>query len=273
MISAWSSTLEITLTYIYPASMSNTSLESFLKAAKDQVIHWCEIYQIPDDHGADHAFKVLHHGRRAISDFKLNDEETICVLLACLLHDIDDRKYTPSKDYKGARMIMEDIGFLATYGQKLADFVIHLISLVSCSKNGNDINTDHPTWYYIPRDADRLEALGYVGIQRAYDTTNQRNARVSVQTPYFTDETVRCRSIEELSKYATPDRLIEYMKTGESNSLVDHFYDKILHIHKMVSRSTTLQTVANQRHVIMVNFVLEFGQTGQIDWAKWLERV
>jgi hypothetical protein len=59
------------------------------------------------------------------------------------------------------------------------------------------------------------------------------------------------------------------MKIGYSTSLIDHFYDKLLHIRRLSSGSRTLQKLADERHCIMVNFVLDFGKNGMIDWKKF----
>ncbi len=251
-------------------AVNNDLYMLYIIPAASQVNHWCEKHKIPEDHALAHALNVLYNAMSAIDDFpNLKALEVLIIMLAALLHDIDDRKYTPSKNYDGARMILERISFTETFGIDAAEKVILLISLVSCSKNGNTVDPNYPLSFYIPRDADRLESLGHVGIKRAYETIRSLNEKRVIKVNDFNTDTARIKTLEELDTVATKERFNEYSKTGNSNSLVDHFYDKLLHTHYMSSGSKTLQGIADERRQIMIDFVLEFGRTGSIDWNKW----
>jgi uncharacterized protein len=242
------------------------SLHFYVSRAIPEIALWCKEQKIPDHHGATHAFTVVAHACLAVCDFKLDEWEQISVLLAAALHDVDDRKFTKSKDLNGARRILLAINF------PRSELVLEMIRLVSCSKNGNTVEAGRPLWHYIPRDADRLEAIGRVGIKRAHDTTVEFAERGMAQTAFWTESTPRCQTREELERVATPERLETYHRQGGySTSLIDHVYDKLLHIHRLSSGSPTLQKMADERHGIMVEFVLEFGRTGTIDWSKWLD--
>jgi uncharacterized protein len=236
----------------------------FEKALKE-VEEWCEKYKIPDDHGAAHAIIVVENAKKALGDFQLTDKQQLAVILAALFHDIEDRKFVSSNNLSGTREILQRLEL----EQEIADLVIQMIFLVSCSKNGIEIDESIPKWYYIPRDADRIEALGHIGIQRAYETTVEFIKRGKVQSCFFSPNTVRCRDEKEVEQVATKERLKEYMKTGYSASLIDHFYDKLLHIRHLSSGSETLQKIAEERHRVMVDFVIDFGKNGSIDWNKY----
>ncbi len=246
-----------------------TSLETSATVTKaiEYAAAWCHEMKIPEDHGIDHATTVMRNAARALPEFVLSESEKLYILLAALLHDLDDRKFVASANFDGARKVLKALG-IETLGEEI---IITMISLVSCSKNGNTINYSIPLWMYIPRDADRLEALGYIGIKRAHDTTVEFARRGKSQTQFWTEATPRCTTREELSKVASPQRMEEYKKGGYSASLIDHFYDKLLHIHHLSSGSTILRKEAEERREILVEFVLEFGRTGTIDWAKWLK--
>ena len=232
-----------------------------------EVDRWCKEYKIPDDHGFIHALDVMRNASLALQDYDLEKIEELLVLLAALLHDINDRKYVPSENYEGVRMILSKIGLTSSY----AEIVVTMINLVSCSKNGNTIDELVPKWYYIPRDADRLEALGYIGIKRAYETTIGFINQGKTPNRFWTDETIRCKNREELEITASRERLNEYTKIGKSQCFIDHFYDKLLHIKHLSSGSSSLQTIADQRHEIMVEFVIEFGINSTINWNRWLK--
>lgn len=206
--------------------------------------------KVDKGHGYTHAQDALELGYNAIINSKdLSAMQKVTVLLACLLHDVDDRKFFESEDYDNARSIVRKTH------PKLEEGVIELISLVSCSKNGNT-PVEEP-WKAIPRDCDRILALGIVGVCRCFLYTKK------VNMPFFLGDTPRCHTEEELWKVATPERFKAYK--GESRSMIDHYYDKLLHIHKMSSGNEHLEKRAKEEHKIMVDFVLAFGNTGSID--------
>ncbi len=139
---------------------------------------------------------------------------------------MEDRKYIKTVDYQGTRELLSQTGFTDRFGLDNSELVITLIKLVACSSNGNQIDSAYPKWYYIPRDADRIEALGYVGIKRAKDTTTHFAKLAGIDPVFYTSETKRCKTKRELDIIATPERFLEYQNTGKSASMIDHFYDK-----------------------------------------------
>jgi uncharacterized protein len=104
------------------------------------------------------------------------------------------------------------------------DAAIQMIELVSFSKNGEKESALVNPLYYYPRHADRLEATGFIGIIRCYQyATTAKNPLYCQTTPV-----VHSRSdIEEVIK----GRDVKYMISGgSSDSFIDHFYDKLLHV-------------------------------------------
>merc|ERR1712224_573471 len=133
-----------------------------------------------------------------------------------------------------------------------------IINVVSARKNKNT-NSLAPgdEWRFIVRDADRIEAVGEVGIARCY-AYNQK-----VGAPLFVDTTPKCTTVEEVWKEATAERFQAY--NGDSNSMVDHYFDKLLHLENCASGNKYLESKLKERLQIMIDFVLDFGRTGQID--------
>lgn len=120
-------------------------------------------------HAYPHAMAVEAHARRALAcaaqHLQIPPREAEAVRLAALLHDADDRKLFPAStsDCENARACMGGIAH-----PELADLVVKLIGWVSTSKNGNrtpDEAVSKP-WFLWPRHADRLEAIGWVGVLR-----------------------------------------------------------------------------------------------------------
>ena len=65
-----------------------------------------------------------------------------------------------------------------TYMRDFIGEISAIISLVSYSKNKNEIDEDLPPEFYIPRYADRIEATGKIGIKRAYEYSKHINRNI-----------------------------------------------------------------------------------------------
>lgn len=220
-------------------------------------------------HGINHALEVTKLGLFGIilSDLDLTDHQSMSIMLACLLHDADDRKFFPnSKNYENARQILN------LHFPDLEDLVIELISKVSCSKNGNStdgLTLPEEEWMLYPRYADRCEALGEIGIFRCW-TYNMHDNRL-----LFDDKTPRVKSLSELEKIATPERFQRYTDLGGKvgGTMMDHYYDKLfqLIIHP---NNYFFNREITKRGEPIVKFIMDFGESGEVDlnYLKSLEK-
>lgn len=202
-------------------------------------------------HDYDHFAAVRDHAIKAVKhEPDLNERQKLQIILAAFLHDADDYKIFPdNKNYDNAISILNDI----TNDKEFIEGIIEMISLVSCSKNGDSDVPDK--WKLIPRDCDRLEALGEIGIKRC------RDYNMSINRPLHINSTKRVYSMTELLKVATPDRFEIYQKLGKSDSMIDHYYDKILHIgnpERLKSQNKYILDIAAKRNHIMAEFVLNY---------------
>ena len=220
---------------------------------------------IDNGHGIDHVTKVLCHANNAIAVSKTvkNPMHLDAIRYAALLHDADDRKFFPdSVDCQNARMILEQI---LPGESSMHNLVIKIISLVSCSSNGNSFDNieECDEWMYIVRICDRLEAIGPIGVARAYAYGIHTNS------PLFLETTPRATTMEELNDIATPERFMRYLDKKQSLSIIDHFYDKLLHIGTNealgIVDNSYLSREAQERHQYMVDYVLKFGKTGVVE--------
>lgn len=212
--------------------------------------------KVDSAHGIDHSVVVLSHVEKALEHCTepLTEDEKLAVLLAALLHDADDRKFfqgTNNAENILSKCVEPHVGKLALY----------MINLVSCSKNGNSKEGVEYDWMLYPRYADRLEALGEIGIWRCWQYTSH------VKRPVFTETTERAQTREELQKIANADRFRNYVeKRGKvgSSSFIDHFYDKLLHISDC-GENPYFKNEVEQRIRIMEDFLIDFGQRGEIN--------
>ena len=168
-----------------------------------------------DGHGADHTLRVYRNAVQIAENEPGCDRELI--VLAALLHDADDHMLFRTENNANAR------AFLAENGvpEDRADRICEVINAVSFSRNRGKV-PETPEGKIV-QDADRLDALGAVGIARtfAYGGKNGRSLEDSVQ----------------------------------------HFYDKLLLLRDMMNTETGKQ-LADGRHAFLEAFLQELEKEG-----------
>ncbi len=174
------------------------------------------------------------------SELVYTPEQSFWIICAALLHEVDDRKLYNTTDYANARKLLSDC---------MIDHepIIMMISLVSCSGNRNE--SDHPSWMLVPRWCDRLEALGNIGIYRCYMYTLSQNR------PLSTPETPIAHDRIELFQIATAERFANY--TGVSSSMLDHYYDKLLHLN-VSTGNKYIDEMMTARLEIMIDYCINW---------------
>lgn len=242
----------------------HSPMSTILSSAAKQLRELCDAHQVDASHGIDHAKAVLANARAALVESDLNDSERIAVQLAALLHDADDRKYFREDGYGNATAILRNLENEFSMAPTIREQVLRMIELVSCSKNGNSFPADcemfpHLLW---PRWADRLEAIGEIGIVRCYLYTKHTKA------PLCTENTPKPQTVEEVLSLATPARFAQYQKgKASSASFMDHFYDKLIQITcpptDMIQNKFFQEQMAARREPL-INLCLSYGKTGHV---------
>lgn len=154
------------------------------------------------------------------------------VSLAALLHDVDDVKLTQSINYQNARLLMNKYGIDALIQEE----VIAIIKDVSFK--GNQSKSPATLEGKIVQDADRLDAIGAIGIARTFTFGGNHNR------PLYNDEKPEL-DMDEAS----------YLK--HESSTINHFYEKLL-LLKDLMNTDSARVLADQRHQFMVNYLEEF---------------
>ena len=184
--------------------------------------------EIKASHGLQHVMAVYEHSRNAIACHvhpPLTPSMSMQVQIASLLHDVDDKKYFPTHtDDENAKEIMNK----ALVPADSVDIILDMISLVSCSSNGNQVPryiSDAGHYHFlIPRWSDRLEAVGGAGVLRCYKYNRERSL------PLSSSFSPRAHCREQVWEYAKPERFIEYQESGgQSRDMISHYYDKAVH--------------------------------------------
>ena len=121
---------------------------------------------------------------------------------------------------------MQIVKEVTTDNTEVVDQVCEMISYVSASGNGNSVPSSCVEKPYLlwPRWSDRLEAIGTIGMVRCYQYNTECGA------PLSCDTTPRPSSADEVWSLVKPERFDNYQKTKVSDSMMDHYYDKLLHI-------------------------------------------
>ena len=138
---------------------------------------WCIDNKIPDDHGFSHYQEVSKHASFAVKDDTLlKPLEKQAIILAAFLHDVDDPKI--ESFLIGRKLTFEPYPIASSFlkdvvSHEQTNLVLEMISYVSCSTNGDVCLKNIPNWKYIPRDADRSQAIGTIGIKRCFEYTQR----------------------------------------------------------------------------------------------------
>ena len=111
-------------------------------------------------HDAAHTLRVYRNALLIEEKEKSGDPETVA--LAALLHDADDHKLFHTENNENARTFLNSHGFDAEKTER----IIAAINSVSFSQNrGKRPSTPEGK---IVQDADRLDAIGAIGIARTF---------------------------------------------------------------------------------------------------------
>lgn len=159
------------------------------------------------------------------------------VELGALLHDIADWKFHDGDDTVGPKMARE---MLEKYKvpQETIDAVCQIIKEVSFK--GAQVKTEPSTLEgKVVQDADRLDALGAIGIARAFAYGGHKN-RIMYDP-----------NIAPVM-HATKE---EYSKS--QNPTINHFYEKLL-LLKGLMNTETAKEIAESRHEFMEGYLRRF---------------
>lgn len=124
-------------------------------------------------HNVEHAICVLRNASK-INNSQMNDP--LELIFVCLLHDVCDHKYPESISKDELREFIKQ-----TLNNDYADSIIKIIDNISFSKekkgkcDTTNFTDDEVSILQIVRDADRLEAIGKVGIDRCFQFTVAKN--------------------------------------------------------------------------------------------------
>ena len=181
-----------------------------------------------------HTERVWKLARKISENEKCN---STVVDLGALLHDIADPKFH-NGDETLALKVSEEFLRSQNLTAEIISQVLFIIKFISF-KNRFEMPEQLPVEFKIVQDADRLDALGAIGIARTFNFGGYRNNRM-----YHPD---------------IPPNL-NLTKRGYKKSegtTVNHFYEKLLLLKDMMHTDTG-KKIAVERHQFMLDFLRQF---------------
>lgn len=215
------------------------NVQTVLTERKERGIHLREIMQLCREtvekiytkYDASHD---IHHIERVLVNAKriMKTEQEVnpwLVELGVLLHDIDDPKYQGAGE-RTAQEILWSLGL----EEEVVQIILQNIAAVSFS-GGNE--KELPSIEAaIMRDADRLDAIGAVGIARAFLFGGAKGHQM-----YNTKEVPR-------------DEMTEAEYRTKEIAVVTHFHEKLLKVKQLMVTDEG-KRLAEERHAFMEQFL------------------
>ena len=167
--------------------------------------------------------------------------DTTVVKLGALLHDIADSKFHDGDETVGPRIARE---FLESENvdEETIMHVVHIVENISY-KGGNFEKKFSSKELDVVQDADRLDAIGAIGIARTFNYGGFKN-----------------RALYDPKIAPNSSMTNEEYKKNDSPTL-NHFYEKLLLLKDKMNTETGKQ-IAQERHRYMEGFLAQF-------YAEW----
>ena len=190
------------------------------KMAEEAVAYIRTLFQgNSDGHDFDHSMRVYRNAMQ-IAEKEPGCDKTV-VALGALLHDADDSKLFTTEDNAHARAFLREQGA----DEEETERICRVINAVSFSKNRGRI--PDTTEGRIVQDADRLDAIGAIGIARTFAYSGKHGRAL--------------------------------------DSSIDHFYEKLLRLKDMMNTEEA-KAMAERRHAFLESFLREWNlETGTKD--------
>ncbi len=180
-----------------------------------------------------HSIRVLNNVRKIAKEYDKID--LLSIELTALLHDIPDRKFNEKKEDN----ILKIRGLLVDLGieEHRIGFIFRLIDKISFSSEQDE--NFRPLELLILQDADRLDAIGAIGIARAFSYGGYK------QREMYNPEIQPKLNL-------TKDEYKKHISTT-----INHFYEKLLLLKDMMNTPQG-RRLAEKRHSFMLEFLDNF---------------
>ncbi len=182
-------------------------------------------------------FHTLRVYNNALLIAKNETVDKLIVALGALLHDIADSKFHDGDETVGPKVARKFL-FEHNVDSLVIEHVINIIENISF-KGGNEAQKFKSIELDVIQDADRLDAIGAIGIARCFNYGGFKN-----RTLYNPDIKPNLNMSKE-----------EYKKSTAPT--VNHFYEKLLLLKDRMNTKSG-KRIATERHNYMQQFLDQF---------------
>lgn len=130
-----------------------------------------------DGHDANHSMRVYQNAMHIAGSYP--DHDMLIIALSALLHDVDDHKLFASENNANARRFLE----AQHLEQETIEQICDIINAVSFSKNRG--KRPESIEGKIVQDADRLDAIGAIGIARTFAFGGKCGRTIEMSVQHF----------------------------------------------------------------------------------------
>ncbi len=195
--------------------------------------------ELKDAEGGHDWFHITRVYQNALLIAKTENVNTLVVSLAALLHDIADSKF-----HNGNENIGPDKAALFLDQQNIStEYKTHIIKIIKNMSFKNSLETNKKQFnskeLEVVQDADRLDAIGAIGIARCFNYGGYKN-RVLFDPDIPPNLNM---SKEEYKKSTAPT--------------INHFYEKLLLLKDKMNTETG-KKIAEKRNQYMEGFLTQF---------------
>jgi len=218
--------------------------DSVLKMTSEKLIVKTEFYVRNILHNAEgghdwwHIYRVWQNAKLIAREEKVN---LLVVELAALLHDIADSKFHAGDETIGPKLASQFLVSNAVDPETISQ-VQQIITDISFKSSFSQIKSKSIELHVV-QDADRLDAMGAIGIARAFNFGGYKN-----------------REIYNPNIPPNFNQTSEEYKNSKGPTL-NHFYEKLLRLKDLFNTDTG-KKLAEHRHEFMVTYLAEF-------FAEW----
>ena len=214
-----------------------TNNETLIEATKDYVRT-----TLTDAEGGHDWFHTLRVYNNSLLISKSEQVDSLVVALGALLHDIADSKFHEGDETIGPKTAREFL-FKHNVDSSVIEHVIKIIENISFNKSLEIGEKFTSSELDVSQDADRLDAIGAIGIARCFNYGGFKNRKLF-------DPSIKPNM--EMTKE-------EYKKSTAPT--INHFYEKLLLLSDKMNTKTG-RSIAKQRHQFMEQYLDQF-------YAEW----
>lgn len=181
--------------------------------------------------------KRVHDLSLQINGIEKKDE--FIVRMIALLHDVFDEKFSDGDVKQNLENLMKQLNIYNEIDEKDIENIMHSIENLGFKGGFNNVKISDEG--KIVRDADRIDAIGAIGIARCFAYNGKKGNVIY-------DPDMGIVEINNQEEYRNKKR-----------HAINHFYEKLLKIKDTISTETGKQ-IAIRRTAYMENFLDEFYQ-------------